>query len=233
MGIPNREMPMNETVKQLIIGALISDGEIRKYKYSASLHFQSSDEDYVLFKQRLLEENGIPTKTYTYRKKANGTINHYIRTPVTYKNLLEFCQRYEREGLPFLLSQVNDLGIALWIFDDGSLNEKNRIYLYSFKRDKNKQEILANFLNEKGFECCVVKEGSAHKIQFNVNSSAQLAELIRPYCVPSMERKINIAPRERECGWCGNKFTFTNAQSLYCCDECKWIEKKKDVRVLL
>ena len=112
----------------LLIGTLLGDATIYKYKKvknSYTFKFKQSIKEYALWKADLI---GTDYRKYEYDnfdKRTNKSYYSYqiviILPPEIKKYLHELFYKPEKEVTLEILNQLDDLAIALWYFDDGSI----------------------------------------------------------------------------------------------------------------
>lgn len=132
---------MTNEQKQVIISGILGDGHIsvRGYAQYSCIH-----EEYMVFKSKLLRNWGLsPTKTMNagYKKSPIFTLISRVK-----KEILDFKDR----DLIDIVQEIDELGLALWFFDDGSRHKKGNFYninTHSFTREA-EEEVLIPLLNK-------------------------------------------------------------------------------------
>lgn len=106
---------MENNEQQLIISAFLGDGHIRKGGY---ITYTSIHKEYLIFKQNLSE------KTTEIKELSN---NGYKKDSKIFKLSLkttDYAKNFSFENL----KDINELGLALWFYDDISLHKKKHFY---------------------------------------------------------------------------------------------------------
>ena len=126
-------LSLSENQLQVVLSGILGDGYIHKTN-SNSTYFVTNCkyEEYVNYKMNLL---GDLFKSKSYIKE-----NGFCKTPI---NVLrtkasEVFEIVKELSIKEILDNLNELGIALWFYDDGSLHKKNLFYnlnTHSFSRE--------------------------------------------------------------------------------------------------
>lgn len=137
-------MKLNNEQLQVILTGTFGDGGIRRTIKTGNYTTSCKMKDYLEFKLNLLGDlsNGI---TYVDKNGYSQTYIWTLRTIPT-KEIKEIHDKSLLEKLNLL----DELGIALWMYDDGSIHKKHKFYnlnTHSFSESDN--QIISNFLNEK------------------------------------------------------------------------------------
>lgn len=149
--------------EQILIGSILGDGHISsKNTFSTGSKFK----EYVDFKSSTLEEYG--KVNYSFLKE-----NGYSKTPYHRLSLTsnEF-ERYRNMGLKDLLSILDESGLAIWIYDDGSLHKSNLFYnlnTHSFSLEQHKTLIIPE-LRRFNIEASIFSETKPDGKQFYYTS---------------------------------------------------------------
>lgn len=129
-------------IKQLTISGWLGDGCLRK---SGGMSFNCIKEDYLLFKSSL-----ICSKPPLVKKKANNgykknTFIYYMEIPSNSVGKSLVNGDYIE-----ILNDIDELGLALWLYDDGSLHKKTHFFninTHSFE-ECFQTEVLIPLLNK-------------------------------------------------------------------------------------
>lgn len=130
---------------QVILSGILGDGAIIEYAHSSSFCTNCIHLEYIEYKKKLLS-NLVTRPIYSH---LNGGYK---------QNLIH---RLDTIGLPIItslnklsiedkLSQLTDLGVALWFYDDGALHYKNGFYnlnTHSFSEEVNREIFVPFFRN--------------------------------------------------------------------------------------
>lgn len=121
----NQQLCLNNEQKQVIVSGIFGDGYISPNSKQGAYYMTNCKyKEYLEFKKNLLgelcyttninsiEHNGYSqTKIYTLRTRKDTIINEIRNMP-----------------LEDLLNELDELGIAMWIYDDGSLHKDKLFY---------------------------------------------------------------------------------------------------------
>lgn len=129
---------MNNIVKQILIGSVLGDGHITK-----SGRFQTGSKylEWVTFKASILKEY-TSNKWYNFIEE-----NGYSKTPYhTMRTLISSdIKKIYKMSLPQLLEELDEIGLAVWVYDDGSFHKNNLFYnlnTHSFTLQEHIQYII-------------------------------------------------------------------------------------------
>lgn len=132
---------------QVFLASQLGDGCITKtnsnsFYYSTNCKF----EEYIDFKHTLLGD--------MFKKKSLLQENGFSKTPIYVmrsKSSSQLCN-IKQMSISDVISKLDELGIALWFYDDGSLHQRNLFYnLNTHKFSKDIQEnVFIPFFNELG-----------------------------------------------------------------------------------
>lgn len=176
--------------KQLLISGVLGDGHLGK---SGAIQMSCIHEDYMLFKQKLAFGFSGEVK---FKKnpgyKKDGTIYTFSTVASKYgktvfaKSLLE------------LVEEIDELGLALWFYDDGSLHKKSYFYninTHSFSLE-DQENILIPLLNKYGIFPRIMVERKKDGRVFNYlyvskyKGADKISNILSKYPVPSYAYKI-------------------------------------------
>lgn len=126
-------LSLSENQKQVIISGLLGDGHVHTTNSNSTYYITNCKyEEYIDFKGALL---GDLMKAKEY-KEANG----YCQTPIYYLRTRSnpVIKEWKSKDIPTLLSNLTELGIAMWFYDDGSMHKTTLFYnlnTHSFSRE--------------------------------------------------------------------------------------------------
>jgi len=129
---------MNNKQKQVLIGSILGDGHFSKtHHFSTGCKFKG----YVIYKRNILKE--FTTKKWYYFIKKNG----YSETPYHKLTLLKNKDVTNICTLPLkkLLEELDEFGLAIWFYDDGSLHKDKLFYnlnTHSFSKKEHEKYLL-------------------------------------------------------------------------------------------
>ncbi len=192
---------------QIIYGSILGDGCIAKDGRYAEGH-GIVQKDYILEKKRILKNLNI--RDYIYIPKcgySKGKQEIQIRSSVCQflKDIRDelYIDNKKTINLNFL-NKINNIGIAIWIADDGHLhyNKKNnnsynyRLHIEGF--DKKSANIIKEYFINKGYNCNLIKRENCdgYCLYFTQEASRNLGKNIAKYMPISMKYKIPLEFKE-------------------------------------
>mgnify|MGYP001049408450 CR=1 FL=1 len=156
MKIDNQQLcNLTNNQLQVILSGILGDGFLTKFKFKNSYFTTCCKyEEYIDFKKNLLSELFI-NKTY---KKENG----FCKTPiyVLRSKSDNRLTNLSTLSLKEILNSLDDLGLAMWIYDDGSLHKNKLFYninTHSFSKE-DQEKYLIPFLNKYNIYPKLTKE---------------------------------------------------------------------------
>lgn len=176
--------------KQVLISGVLGDGHLTK---SGAIMMSCIHEDYMLFKQKLAFgfSKEVKLKSNPGFKK-DGMIYRFSTIPSDYgKHLYSL-------NLEELVSEIDELGLALWFYDDGSLHKKSYFYninTHSFSLE-DQENILIPLLNKFNIYPKIMPERKKDGRVFNYlyvgkyNGADKISAILNKYQVLSYSYKI-------------------------------------------
>jgi len=178
---------INGTYGDFVRGILIGDSHISaRDKNTASLRLQDNqNQEYINWKIDKLS----PFLNFTERQIKTG-----YRYDSDYSYEWKRIKQFVPDRTPLLmLNNYTNMGLALWVMDDGclDLNNNHLRYSISVKRFKNnwaKLQEIKNALEEVGLEAKINIENG--NIYFNKQISLEIAKRIHKYIPECMQYKL-------------------------------------------
>jgi hypothetical protein len=196
-----RETPINTIQKQFLIGCILGDGCLYKdsenSNYKLSFGHCKAQEQYFHWKIMMMDPfiNGFRESN----DKRGNSIMLQAAT-ITHKDFNYFAKLFYTHDRKKIIPDNLDmfftpLSLAVWIMDDGNLNEgvNMRIATMSFTEQENYklQDYLKRCfdLNSKvmGFK---YKGKQYYQLTLNKKNTQKLSDIIRPYIVDCMKYKL-------------------------------------------
>ena len=140
-------LSLNERQKQVVISGLLGDGYIYTTNSNSTYYATNCKfREYIDFKASLL---GSLTKSIDYIEQ-----NGYCRTPIYILRTRssQELKLWKNSNIETLLNNLNELGVALWFYDDGSLHKTNLFYnlnTHSFSKETQERYFIP-FFNKLG-----------------------------------------------------------------------------------
>ena len=138
-------LSLNENQLQVILSGLLGDGCIYTNKSNSTLFVTNCKyEEYIDFKINLLGD--------LFKNKSKIEYNGYCKTPLYIMRTKSDKRLRLIETLPIetILDNLNDLGIALWFYDDGSLHKDKLFYnlnTHAFSKEIQEKYFIPFFNN--------------------------------------------------------------------------------------
>lgn len=189
-------MNITNEQKQLMLSGLLGDGSVKH----SHVTYNCMYEEYMDYKKRLagnlsntkvLESENLGykkgSKIYSFGVSVNDYSKYLVSTP-----------------LSDTINDLDELGLALWIMDDGSLHRKNYFYnvnTHSFTREE-EENILIPKLNEFGIYPTIMTEKKKDGRLFSYlyiskwEGAMVISKILRKYVVDCY--KYKLIPQEIE-----------------------------------
>lgn len=137
-------MELNNKQKQVLLSGILGDGCLYK---KGSMFFNSSHKEYMEFKKHLLGHLCI--------NDVKERINlGYKRVPIYSIDcrVTKYGKLLNNYSVADILTELDELGIALWMYDDGSRHKKNNFYnINTHALDRETEEkIIIPYFNSIG-----------------------------------------------------------------------------------
>lgn len=197
---------LNNRQKQLLIGTLLGDGTLylSKQNTNARLKIQHSerDKDYLKFKHSIFKNfvRGKIIKETNFNKKNGKYYSSLTFVTTTHPEFTEFHNffYYRRKKIITnkILSKLTPFGLAVWIMDDGYYNKKHKfIDLYTMSYTYNEHSKIQSWFRKKykiSPKINYHKQADKYFLRFSFLDTRSLVNIIKPYIMPSMKRKIGL-----------------------------------------
>jgi recombination protein RecA len=180
---------LSETQREIVYGSLLGDGSFRRIgDYNTQLrigHGQAQNE-YLKWKASLFE--GVIG--YEGINSRNGisfdTIPMYELSRIVERDY----QNGRKNPSDELIDSLSPLSLAIWYMDDGTFDQSyghQRSTIACGDISEDRRFALAHKLTHWGID---VKVSHWARLEFNVEGTRKLHELIAPYVYPSMDYKL-------------------------------------------
>lgn len=174
-------------LRPLYVSGILGDGSLGKY---GSMYFSSIQKDYIGFKKDLSGlDLEVKTKMNLGFKKAEI---HSVSIPAN-----DFGKTYLNKTLEEVVKELDELSLALWLYDDGSLHKKNLFYninTHSFTYEQ-QRDILIPKLNEFGIYPKILEDKKKDGRVFNYlyvpkyEGTVEINEILKKYPVEGYKYK--------------------------------------------
>lgn len=193
---------LSKDQRQIVLGSILGDASLGKGSTKHSkLKFSEThgikQKDYLLWKAEMLESLGIRVDRF-FSKYGEGyepteKIRIQTRASMVFE---EFYDLKYPELKPEIVDELNELGLAIWIQDDGHKSKRGELKISCGKIKKETLEKIAKKLNKK-FETSfkVYDLAKENLLYLNKISYASLSQKIKPFVHSTMAYKT-----EEDCG---------------------------------
>ena len=191
MLISKYQSKINGTLKSFLLGTLVGDCCIQlrdESRTACRIRFKDSQNlDYISWKVEKLEEK-IP---FINKGKNSEYYSEQRHEFLVWKNIIG------RRDPSTIIDQMDDLSLAVWYMDDGSMSNNNygEISVYRLSGDTERLISIKDALNKKGIHCSVYVPSG--RIQFAKDAFFTLCERICKYIPECMQYKLPIKFRNR------------------------------------
>lgn len=180
---------MTNNYKQLLISGILGDGSLCS---NGRVSYSCLHKEYLEFKTSLIPEMEckITTKLNSGYNKENA-----ISTFATRAN--ELGKRFYNSPLSEIVEDIDELGLALWFYDDGSLHKKNHFFninTHSFSEEE-ERNVLIPLLNRFNIFPKIMKERKKDGREFTYLYVAkhkgvfEITRILRKYPIKCYEYK--------------------------------------------
>jgi AAA+ ATPase superfamily predicted ATPase len=206
VGSWRKKMGFTKKQREAVIGMLLGDAWIQKTgKRNARLRLEHSikQKEYIFWKYELLKNymQSAPKLTKRYNPIWKKTYHYYrcqsLSSP-EFGKLHRIFYKESRKIIPEKIKKFlsSPLTLAIWYMDDGYYYSRDKVcYIYLNKCEKDELQIIEEafeescklalkFLNKKGLPV----------IHFDSKEAKKLAQIVKPYIIPSMQYKLPPTP---------------------------------------
>jgi recombination protein RecA len=178
--------PLHE---QIILGSVLGDGYLKPAKngkVALRIVHGTEQNEYCLWKESLF--NGLIGYRGTHQKGGPtfATISMYELAQLRF---IGYNAGGKKDPSTEFIERLTPLAIAIWYMDDGTFDSKrqNRSSICCSGLTHHKGEELVRWFNQHGIYPRLDSRG---RINFNVEETRKLHEMIAPYVHPSMSHKL-------------------------------------------
>lgn len=126
--------------KQVILSGILGDGSLLE---NGRIIFKSVEKEYLEYKKDLLGDLSNEVK----KVPNNGFLKGFIY--VLAAKATDYGKKVFDYSVEEILQELDDLGIAMWIYDDGSLHLKKNFYnICTHSYLEKEQEVFIDFLKK-------------------------------------------------------------------------------------
>lgn len=191
---------MTKKGKKFLLAASFGDGYIRERGnyYSICIRHSEKQREYIEYKAAMISE-AIGREVNVTEFDNSGKVGYRFEVSVPY---LKFVRKWLYKGgrkkiTMSFLRKLDDLGVALWYMDDGSLVAKKRqgkIHAYdlTFSTYCSEDEALcciAFFQERYGVRFTLKRNKELFSIRCGTKEAKKLLAVLEPYLIPSMKYK--------------------------------------------
>jgi hypothetical protein len=184
-----RGRPLDRIQHEFVVGSLLGDGTLLKTTagWCFRVHHGLEQQAYVHFKHQFMRE-------YVQSHPRRSGTAYYFRT-VTHPAFSMYRERFydgrrKIARIEWLREQLTDLGLAVWVMDDGSADGRGlRLNSQSFTLEEN--EGLAEILRTKfGLEVTLNRDKAAFRLRISAASRDRLLAIVESHLHPDMSYKL-------------------------------------------
>jgi len=205
-------MLLTSRQEQIILGTLLGDSDLRMTTVrSRNALFRNGhcdkDREYVFWKYKELETTGlfrhIPKLTVRQFKDRTGFRTRWWFRSRSHSVFTELHKLFYPNGKkivpPEVLEKLGDLGLAVWYMDDGSLSlgrpGRPMVSLCTEGFSLEENCLVRDWFKSKyGLSFKFIERSlGAYRLRLSRRYEVyEFVDIVRPYIVPCMERKINF-----------------------------------------
>lgn len=141
--------------KQVLLSGIFGDAHIKKKVYFDGWRTNSIHREYIEFKKSLLGD--LAKNSHVSERVNNGYKKGFIYCLEINNPLINEVSRIPIENQ---ITQLDELGVALWFYDDGSRHKKSNWYnlnTHAFTEEV-QQELFLPFFKGLGMEPSILKD---------------------------------------------------------------------------
>jgi len=207
----NKEVPLSQEAKDVIIGSMLGDGHITKWGYYSEKHSPEQLE-YLKWKASFFKDittdkswdyyeaidkrSGSLIKTHSFRTTAHSFI--YEMRKLWYK---EIDGKWTKVVPNEISEYMNEQILAIWFMDDGNTDWMYRNGKKEWKNAKPMAKICTDSFSEKDISILItviflkfgIKSyvGERNRITFNTENTIKLISLIKKYTHKNLLYKLD------------------------------------------
>jgi len=184
------KLKLSDYQKEVLIGLLLGDGHLETQNNGKTYRLYQIFKDWVLTAPQEKEQavNDVLYKKYWFSTVSHGAFRFYAQ---------QFYQN-KHKILPKLIHKwLSPLAITVWFMDDGSLKSNRHRALIFNTQSFSKTEVLrlSKIMEDKfGIAMALRKQSRKTEELYQLitikDGAEKLAELIKPYILPSMKYKL-------------------------------------------
>jgi len=205
LGVPPRDhklanVPLSPVHRQLIIGGLLGDASaISSHSGNVYIKFAQSIKQvaYVEWKHQMMQPFSRRLCTYSPSGYGYGSCEFVTATLPTFIEFREAFYPLGQKTVPDMVEELDALGLAVWLMDDGTIDRKwRRIYFCtcSFSDGDNRRliDLLGSKFNLRSTLVWTTTAGKHYRrIALSAKSFDRFKSIVEPHIIPSLRYKIN------------------------------------------
>ncbi|PIV41896.1 MAG: hypothetical protein COX92_00195 [Candidatus Nealsonbacteria bacterium CG_4_10_14_0_2_um_filter_40_15] len=135
-----------------------------------------------------------------FNKKAGKYYSSLVFVTITHPEFSRFrklfYKRKKKVITNLILNRLTSFGLAIWIMDDGYYNKEHKFMdLYTMSFTYKEHLIIQNWFKKKYEFFPKInyhKQSDKYYLRFNFLDTQKLVNIIKPYIIQSMGRKIGL-----------------------------------------
>lgn len=178
---------------QIVHGSLLGDASVtngKKGKYRCESVFEvkhcAKQKDYVLWKYHEL-------KNLCCSEPKENNIGQWRARTFHHPFFSNLRKQWYPDGvkcIPEVLSELDDLALAVWYMDDGTLGKTGFLKISTCSFTENDHQIIFNWLKSKwGVDSHMVNYSGYRQTIIDLKSRKRFLEIVKPHIVPCLNYK--------------------------------------------
>jgi hypothetical protein len=191
--------------RSIVVGTLLGDGYLRphgKIEKNYSLCFAHGEKQIEYLEWMKDNLKPFTTSDIPYKHKKTSLHNHatvHSYHTVCHPWLTELRKAFYPDGKKTVsidwLNQVDELALAVWYMDDGSLNKRYGTMTFCTNGFSYEEHLLIQqwFLDRWKLPVVIEnRRNNQYSIRVNASVAKHLREILRPYIPPCMSYKVDF-----------------------------------------
>ncbi|MEC4892913.1 MAG: DNA endonuclease [Oscillatoria sp. PMC 1050.18] len=202
----DRKMDYNVSSKVeqrgVLAGMLLGTGKVRENNFF--IQHSENQEDYLIFKQHLLEQITLKPVSISQWKTKKGKVLFRLEPKLIPLTRVLIKKLYPGKTLTITRNFLNLLtpqGIAIWFMDKGSKSFKKKngeihaleVTLNTYLSKLENELIVTYFTDLWGFRWGLSKAKESYRLRMGTKEGKKFLDFLRPYIHPSMLYKVQTS----------------------------------------
>ena len=200
-----KKLVLDQFQTSVLIGSLLGDGTLRRGQRAKNVNFKVEhglkQKEYVFWKYEVFKEwvTTPPKISVRYDKNRLPYLKSWWFRTLRHPSITMFYKKFYVDGVKIIPKDIDNfldsLAFAVWIMDDGSLNQDRLdISTYSFKL-KEIWLLQKAIFKRFSLECNYYKDrDKGYRMYFRKNETQKLVPIISSFIIPNLRYKIPVTP---------------------------------------